>query len=99
MMVALRAFNADTQERLRYRAGHFARPGDRFVEVAGWGISERTLGGDELTHKLVVRLVLAQAVSNPTVVFVGSFVAQGLPIDTKQIGPLERPIVGEFRTL
>ena len=93
-MVALGAFQSDTQEQLaddgRDFIGFAAIPEQRHRAVP----PSAALGRDQFADELVVRFVLAEAVANPVVVVQHSLDADAVRIGPQQIGPFGRPVVG-----
>src|SRR5260370_33275522 len=99
MMMALGTGDAQTEEDLGQSAGPVAGLGHDLVEVGRPASRQRALGGDNLAGELVERNVPGDAIANPPVVMVGGLVAQDLAVDPQQVGPFERPEIGELRPL
>ena len=68
-----------------------ARPGHVVVDVGA-------AGSQNLTSKLVVRLILRDPVLDPISQSRGPFFAQKLAIDLQEVGPFVGPVLNVFAT-
>ena len=97
--MALGALQARAEKKLgrRFGARHrvAARPQEtcRRIEI---GAAAR---GDQLANKLVKRFIFGDALANPSLKSLNSFSVEDLFFVAQQVGPFQRPEVGEFGAL
>src|SRR5947209_367014 len=97
MMMTFGAFEANAKKELADRGADLDRLGP-IPEKDNRAVAPGTpLGGDQFTHKLIVRLVLAKGVPEPGIQVPDRLDAGAVGIGAEQVGPLVRPEVGVLR--
>src|SRR5262249_24728742 len=96
MVVALGALHPDAEKNLGDRLGPAVRVAQGTVEVGGRVGVAAAAAGEQFPRELVERLALGDALANPVMEHLDAFAIQQLLLVAEQVGPPERPEVGEL---
>ena len=97
MIVALGAAQLGSEENLRHGLGAGDGLANRAIKIRRRIEIAAAARGDQFARELVERLVLGDALANPAVERLDAFTVEQAFLGAQQIGPFERPEIGELR--